>query len=155
MSVISIRNERRFSVRYIEKNKYISGTNSYKLWETLRTESLPVNLNRSCFLGDDRSIRVSHFHMRSRNSITWKRQFTFLPKSIFACVGTTAGTVNKQSERCGGLSYLILREREEKIILLSKLCPTVDQTKICWKACPTHKYDKKQSKILPAISISL
>lgn len=51
LAVISIRNERRCYVKYIEKkNKYISGTNSYKIWETLRTESLLENFNMSCIL---------------------------------------------------------------------------------------------------------
>lgn len=59
-------------------------------------EPLFSKLQHELYFRDYRSIRVSHFHMRSRNRIVQKCQYIFLPVSIFACVGTNAGTVNKK-----------------------------------------------------------
>lgn len=72
-------------------------------------------LEHELYFRDDRSVRVSHFHMQSRNRIAQKSQFIFLPVSIFAYFGITAGTVNNKSERCRSLvSFLFPLEKDMK-----------------------------------------
>lgn len=80
--------------------------NSYDLRNTEKETTLG-KLQYELYFRDDRNIRALHFHMRSRNRIAQKRQFIFLPVSIFAYVGTAAGTVNNKSERCRSLGFFL------------------------------------------------
>lgn len=101
--------------------------NSYDLKNTENGTTFS-KLQHELYFRNDRSVRVSHFHMQSGNRIAQKCQFIFLPVSIFAYVGTTAGTVNNKSERCRSLRFFLFPlEKDEKFMLLLKLCPTVDQ----------------------------
>lgn len=80
--------------------------NSYDLRNTENGTTFS-KLQHELYFRDDRSIQVSHFHMRSRNRIAQKCQSIFLPVSIFAYVGTTAYTVNNKSKRCRSLGFFL------------------------------------------------